>query len=43
MLAALQGGLIKTNGFDATAADAKKLAEFLGTAATELAKKLKAV
>lgn len=40
MLAALQGGIIKLNSFSADEEDAKKLAEFLGTATTALAKKL---
>ena len=42
VLAALQGGMIKTSGFGMDEKEAKTLAEFLGTATTELAKRLKA-
>lgn len=42
LLAALEGGVIKLNMFSTDAGDGEKLAEFLGKAATSLAKKLRA-
>ena len=42
LIAALQGGFVKSSGFTTSAEGAKELGEFLGLAAVTLAAKLRA-